>query len=675
MRHRSQLSLLPLLATLLAPLLVPCNSQSWLKHTAAREGGSNRLCDLSFASTSDGWAVGYHNSVLHTADGGLTWRPQHPELNPDKVDWHGVSFVTSRHGWIVGSHGQVHHTSDAGVTWRALSHLDHNQTLRAVHAWPAESSDTSVYAVGDEGLILRWSSREAASRASRFTGTRETLNAVVFASPSHGWVVGEEGAIYVTSDAGDTWRPQYSGTTSGLTGVLFANTTVGCAVGRAGALVCTRNGGATWNQVEGCPSASSFVGIAADASGRFLWAVDSRGGWCSSEDVGVRWGGAEPARLPESGYAVVGLARRADEVLWIATEERGLLSMSTLDAKGATSAFASGAGSPAGESGDFLRSTPANSAFLVTEPASSSRRYVLGFAGAAQRIELPNVVGIRSVSFSLFKGTQPADPFVPCLLDVAGAGNLADAAFCSDRAVGSLWKDLYVDGVRKAVRWDSIPAGVWVHVDLVAKQHFQGALALMNLHGSAASIPGERPALRGHIGEVYLWSTDIGYRGSSATQDAPIESELLAHFQLDEGEGKVAHDRTGAVPSARLIGGPAWEAFEAPAVDRRFLQEGTGFIPGVTISAYLYHKWLKRTEQITRYYASAKHTTMLVDSKGFGPATAPADSNVKDKDGLLSIGLVTPPGPPSPGQLGNWEFQKNSKALHSASGAIPDIGH
>ena len=65
-----------------------------------------------------------------------------------------------------------------------------------------------------------------------------------------GWVVGERGVIFNTTDYGETWTQQDSGTTDRLNDVDFVTTTTGWAVGNTargtGFILKTTDGGATW---------------------------------------------------------------------------------------------------------------------------------------------------------------------------------------------------------------------------------------------------------------------------------------------------------------------------------------------------------------------------------------------------------------------------------------------
>jgi hypothetical protein len=74
-----------------------------------------------------------------------------------------------------------------------------------------------------------------------------SFNDIRFADANNGWLVGGNGIIRYTTNAGVTpWTSQSSGTLFELLGVDFINTSTGYACGREGVILTTGNGGASW---------------------------------------------------------------------------------------------------------------------------------------------------------------------------------------------------------------------------------------------------------------------------------------------------------------------------------------------------------------------------------------------------------------------------------------------
>jgi photosystem II stability/assembly factor-like uncharacterized protein len=73
-----------------------------------------------------------------------------------------------------------------------------------------------------------------------------TMNDVYYTSSSDVWVVGNQGIILKSVDAGQTWTEIPSGVLTNLFGINFSSATNGIIVGDLGTVLSTVDGGATW---------------------------------------------------------------------------------------------------------------------------------------------------------------------------------------------------------------------------------------------------------------------------------------------------------------------------------------------------------------------------------------------------------------------------------------------
>jgi hypothetical protein len=99
---------------------------------------------------------------------------------------------------------------------------------------------------------------------------------VSFVDANHGWVVGSDGTILATGDAGVSWIAQTSGTSSfSLSGVSFVDAKHGWTVGTAGTILATADGGASWSaQTSGT---STFLEGVSFVDANHGWAVGGGG--------------------------------------------------------------------------------------------------------------------------------------------------------------------------------------------------------------------------------------------------------------------------------------------------------------------------------------------------------------------------------------------------------------
>jgi photosystem II stability/assembly factor-like uncharacterized protein len=77
---------------------------------------STELDAISFADPLNGWATGYNNLVVHSADGGQTWVTQDVGA-PPLTAITGVTAVDPSIAWVAGWQGFVAQTRDGGQTW------------------------------------------------------------------------------------------------------------------------------------------------------------------------------------------------------------------------------------------------------------------------------------------------------------------------------------------------------------------------------------------------------------------------------------------------------------------------------------------------------------------------------------------------------------------------------
>ena len=205
---------------------------------------------VTCSDATHAWAVGWGNVglILATTDGGATWNYQDVTV----AAFLGVTSTDAAHAWAVGIssdnsapaapwHDTILATTDGGVTWTPQDPHT-SQFLTGI----AFANVTDGWAVGDDGTIRATTDGGTTWKAQK-SGTAQHLSAVAFADATDGWAVGLHGTILATANAGATWKTQNSRTARNLTAVAFPNATDGWAVGDNGLILATTDGGATWH--------------------------------------------------------------------------------------------------------------------------------------------------------------------------------------------------------------------------------------------------------------------------------------------------------------------------------------------------------------------------------------------------------------------------------------------
>jgi len=225
-----------------------------------------RLLSVAAVDARHAWVVGYDKDeglALATGNGGTTWRQQRV---PADLQLSDVAFGDTRHGWILGhdavdlARSVVLATSDGGAHWRVVfssrrAHLQGLAALGPLYCWAVGAVDkpqSGFVALTRDGGA-HWQTQQDV--------TDEPLGAVSFPDARHGWAVGPAGTSAATDDGGDTWSKQSIDSRFDLKAVTFADAQHGWALIGHLALLATADGGATWGVVRPANTRDALTGL------------------------------------------------------------------------------------------------------------------------------------------------------------------------------------------------------------------------------------------------------------------------------------------------------------------------------------------------------------------------------------------------------------------------------
>jgi len=139
------------------------------------------------------------------------------------------------------------------------------QTWELVNSFPdyltnvyTQGTDT-VYIVGQNGFIAQ--SPDRGKNWNRQHITTNTLSDVCFVSHNIGCIVGANGTIFTTSNAGTSWTTVTSGTTQNLNAIAATGINNIWAVGDNGIVIKSIDAGQTWNTVSITTQTPNFSDI------------------------------------------------------------------------------------------------------------------------------------------------------------------------------------------------------------------------------------------------------------------------------------------------------------------------------------------------------------------------------------------------------------------------------
>lgn len=230
------------------------------------------LFSVTFADQNQGWASGRWGTILHTIDGGKTWKRQ---ISGTDYTITSIFFVDGKRGWAVGDRGTILHTDDGGANWKKQQ-SPVSVFLMGVYFVNAQNG----WAVGERTNILHTADGGKTWRV-QFQGEDYILKSISFCDDRTGWAVGEYGLIYHTVDGGTAWVKQAGGLSFSedtgdlvagniLFNVIAVNPQTAWAVGIDGYVTKTTDGGASWQRLEkGIPKVHLF-GIARSSGGNVI---------------------------------------------------------------------------------------------------------------------------------------------------------------------------------------------------------------------------------------------------------------------------------------------------------------------------------------------------------------------------------------------------------------------
>lgn len=216
--------------------------------------------------------------------------------------------------YLLCEQGLVYGTTDAGATWAAHD-TGASVTLHGISFFDA----THGFVVGDRGALLA-TEDGAKTWQVRTTGIKQHLLSV-FTLGNQAWTSGFEGTMLHSTDSGRTWSKQDTGTTMALESVFFLDADHGWAVGWSGTILRTTNSGKTWQSIKTDAAQWSLAAV------RFIdpnngWAVGFSGQMLHSTDGGTTW---KAQKNPSQSWLTSIATDRAKRV-WIAADDNLLVS-------------------------------------------------------------------------------------------------------------------------------------------------------------------------------------------------------------------------------------------------------------------------------------------------------------------------------------------------------------
>lgn len=239
-------------------------------------------------------AVGQRGHIVHSTDGGSTWRQAKVPVSSDLT---AVFFASELKGWAVGHDGVVLATTDGGRNWTLQ--LDGHRANDLLVRQLEQRAQAQPQAAELKTLLDD-------ARRYKEQGADKPFLDVWFADEKVGWIVGAYNLIFRTTDGGQHWEPWFDRTDNPKLLNLHAVAQVGdglYVVGESG-LVLRLDAASQRFVARPTPYKGSFFGVVGTRSTVLVYGL--RGNAYVSESGGAAWQKVE-AGLPVTIVAATAL--------------------------------------------------------------------------------------------------------------------------------------------------------------------------------------------------------------------------------------------------------------------------------------------------------------------------------------------------------------------------------
>lgn len=184
--------------------------------------------DICYATQQDG-------EFIKTTDGGLNWENANPLPNGNLVS---ITFINSQTGFVCNNYRNVWKTVNRGQDW--IENLTVTFETRSLYS----DSILGCFLVGSDGNVLRTTDYGNNWQQTILEGT---LNFISFTDANTGWISGNSGKIYKTTNGGINWFLLQTNISNHLNSHYFINSSTGWFAGQNNALFRTTNSGLSFD--------------------------------------------------------------------------------------------------------------------------------------------------------------------------------------------------------------------------------------------------------------------------------------------------------------------------------------------------------------------------------------------------------------------------------------------
>lgn len=193
-------------------------------------GPVNPLLDVWFEDDSHGFVVGAYGMILRTTDGGQSWKDMSGEIdNAQNFHLNSITQIAGGALVIVGEAGQIHVSTDGGDTWERRESPYPGSLFGVI----GTGQVNEILAFGLRGNMMR--STDLGRSWNMITNEAgATLMSGAVAEDGRITLVGNGGAVLMSTNGGESFRPNFRRDREGVMGVVPISGTNLLLVGEGG---------------------------------------------------------------------------------------------------------------------------------------------------------------------------------------------------------------------------------------------------------------------------------------------------------------------------------------------------------------------------------------------------------------------------------------------------------
>jgi len=189
------------------------HAEDWTKYWFNHE-----VYGMYFMDKDTGLVVGNLGTILRTTDAGATWTKL-PVINANAY-YSAIQITASGFGIATYGHDMEIQTTDFGRTWTTITNIPIHSNYISNSITISKQNIIIVGASIDGYVVLTSHNKGQSWTAVSLPSTTWNELFDVWLSDSTAITVGENGVIYKSTDAGDTWTKQTSPTTNTLRSIV-----------------------------------------------------------------------------------------------------------------------------------------------------------------------------------------------------------------------------------------------------------------------------------------------------------------------------------------------------------------------------------------------------------------------------------------------------------------------